>query len=207
MNVSDGELWQRVLANDASAWSELVNRYQALVYTVVTRSGLSMQDAADCFQQTWVSLYEKRHAIKDPSRLSAWLVTTSRRETLRVIQQQRRHTHYDDLPEQADHLPLPDEELELLERQGRLEVAFKALNLRCRRLLNELFFAPEEKSYAQVAASVGITFNSLGPIRGRCLKKLRDILLDNGWVDVRFDDAKSLSSRVSTEKAPPGGTK
>ena len=54
MDKTDLELWQDVSNDIDGAWKTLINRYQALVYAVVTRAGLSAADAADCFQQTWV---------------------------------------------------------------------------------------------------------------------------------------------------------
>jgi len=36
---TDIELWQDILAGDNAAWNDLVRRYQALVYAVVTRAG------------------------------------------------------------------------------------------------------------------------------------------------------------------------
>jgi hypothetical protein len=60
MHDPDSTLWLRILNGDQTAWKTLVRQYQPLVYTIATRSGLSMADAADCFQQTFVSLFENR---------------------------------------------------------------------------------------------------------------------------------------------------
>lgn len=208
MSFSDSEIWWRLQNGDASAWGELVNRYQALVYTVANSFTLSMPDVADCFQQTWTALYEKRRTISNPSRLAAWLVTTAKREAIRISRMRKRESNYDELPEQKDPSSLPDVALEFLERQALLESALAMLDLRCRSLLDELFFAEEEKSYEQVAKSVGIAFNSLGPIRGRCLSKLRSILMENGWLDVRGDESESLSlRRTRKRKDRLGGSK
>ncbi len=165
-------------AGDARAWKELVNRYQALVYTIALRVGLSMADAADCFQQSWVALYEHRKRIKDPERVAGWLATTARREAIRVY---RRNLRQSDLPDDDRHIDpsaLPDEELELLERQAHLENGMTQLDSRCRRLIELLFLAPEDWSYEQIAEKLEIAPNSLGPIRQRCLERLRKILSD-----------------------------
>jgi RNA polymerase sigma factor (sigma-70 family) len=187
MSKTDTELWREVLSGDASAWREIVKRYQALVYAVSSRSGLSASDAADCFQQTWVTLYENRRKIENPSRLSAWLVTTARREAMRLRRQAERsggEVGEDDL---VDNNPLPDEELTILERQAQLEIAIKELDERCRRLIELFFFAPEEKTYEEIASILGMAANSLGASRRRCLIRLREILVRNGHLDVRND--------------------
>jgi RNA polymerase sigma factor (sigma-70 family) len=192
MQRSDSEIWQDILTGNDKAWEELVRRYQALVYAVVSRAGLSMADAADCFQQTWVLLHRNRRKLHDPSRLSAWLVTTAKREALRL--RRRADKEAGDPPgfDLASSDPLPDEVLERLERQAQLENALKELDPRCQRVLGAFFFEPEEKSYDEIARSFGLAVNSLGPLRRRCLERLKEILLKYGFPGVRKDDSESL---------------
>jgi RNA polymerase sigma factor (sigma-70 family) len=185
MKRSDSDIWEGILSGDAGAWRELVRKYQALVNTVALRAGLSMADAADCFQQTWVSLYEHRHRLQDPDRLSAWLVTTARREAIRLSQRSRRDVAAEAAGELADEGPLADEQMVQLERQAHLEAAVAQLDDRCARLVELLFFAPEDWSYERIAEKLDISFNSLGPIRQRCLNRLKKILVESGYPDVR----------------------
>ena len=192
MNKTDTEIWAEILGGSQKAWAELVMRYQPLVYVVCTRAGLSMADAADCFQQTWTLLYQNRHKVKNPARLSAWLVTTAKRESLRL---RHRADRYDDASadkQHADTNPLPDEELELLERQAHLEIGLKQLDSRCRKVLEAFFFAPEDETYEQVAHSLGIVSNTLGPLRRRCLEKLKQILIKIGFLEERKDGPDTL---------------
>ncbi len=183
--MSDSELWDSIKRGDSQAWAELIRRYRKLVYAVAARAGLSMMDAADCFQQTWVLLYRSRNTLRNPDRLSSWLVTTARREALRL---RRESSHYtsdvnDDYIDDRDLLP--DEELERLERQAQLEAALNELSPRCQEIMEIFFFAPGEKSYEDIARSLGISANSLGPIRRRCLEQLKKILLKKGFPGVR----------------------
>ncbi len=187
MAENDVELWGNVLSGDASAWSRLVRRYQSLVYAVCTRAGLSAADVADCFQETWVALYENRRKLRDPSRLSSWLVTTAKREALRLRYQAKRGSDEDAQVDVADAGPLSDEEMMILERQAQLEIAIEALDPRCRLLIERFFFAPGKDTYEQIAASIGIASNSLGASRRRCLNRLKEILLKSGFLDARND--------------------
>jgi RNA polymerase sigma factor (sigma-70 family) len=189
---TDRDLWQKTLAGDPAAWQLLVKRYQSLVYAVATRAGLSMADAADCFQQTWVALYENRRRIQDPTRLSAWLVTTAKREAMRLRRRALLDTGDGTEIDHPDRSPLPDEELITLELQAQLEIAVAELDPRCRQVVELFFFAPEEQSYDQIAESLGMTMNSLGPVRRRCLERLKQILRKNGVLSVRGDDPASL---------------
>jgi RNA polymerase sigma factor (sigma-70 family) len=192
MSKTDTELWQDILKGNADAWRILVNRYQALVYAIPTRSGLSMNDAADCFQQTWMALYENRRKIKDPSRISAWLVTTAKREALRFIRQTSKDNRDADILEQVDTGPLPDQELIRLEHQAQLEIAMKELDPRCRRLVESFFYTDEKITYDEIASMLGISANSLGPARRRCLTRLKKILLEMDFEEARNKDLDAL---------------
>jgi RNA polymerase sigma factor (sigma-70 family) len=193
MQRSDAEIWQEILSGDAKAWKELIKRYQALVNTVALRSGLSMADAADCFQTTWVRLYENRYRIKDSSRLSAWLVTTAKREAMRLRRIDDRTDPDEQLIDNIASDSAPDADLELLQQQSLLENGLAEIDERCRKLLQALFFSEDELSYEDVSKQVGISFNSLGPIRQRCLAKLRSSLENLGHYSVRNAPHLSLS--------------
>jgi RNA polymerase sigma factor (sigma-70 family) len=188
----DRELWSEILNGNAKAWEKLVKRYQALLFAVSTRMGLSQSDAADCFQQTWALLFQNRARLRNPERISAWLVTTIKREALHL----KLKKSGNDYPKEnksnsgitnsetglSNPKPLPDEELEILERQAQLEIALKEIGGRCQELLEAMFFSPEEKSYADIAKSLGMSSNSIGPLRKRCLEKLKVILEKNNWI-------------------------
>lgn len=185
MPKSDIEIWEEVLKDNPSAWKELVQRYQSLVYAVASRAGLDIGDVEDCFQQVWFLLYKNRKKITEPSRISAWLVTTAKREAIRLSRKSSSpDTNVDDI-QLADRSPLQDAEMEHIELQAQLEIGLKMLDQRCREMLYAMFFAPENKSYEDVAKDAGIAPNSIGPIRRRCLGRLKKILEDLGFLDVR----------------------
>ncbi|MCC6963998.1 MAG: sigma-70 family RNA polymerase sigma factor [candidate division Zixibacteria bacterium] len=192
MSGTDQELWPAVVSGDAKAWGVIVKRYQSLVYAVATRAGLSQVDAADCFQQTWLLLYNNRRKLNDPSRLSAWLVTTAKREALRLKRRLGNDPGEEATDEAVDGALLPDDELIALERQSQLESAIAQLDRRCQDLVDAFFFADEEQSYEAIAQSLGIAANSLGPIRRRCLERLKRILEQNGHLEVRNADGDAL---------------
>ncbi len=190
MARNDSDIWQDISRGDPAAWAELVRKYEALVYTVALRAGLSQLEMADCFQQTWVQLYTHRRRIEDPSRLHAWLVTTAKREALRMRRQaQREQTDYDFTRQADDPGRAPDRLLEQLEMNTRLQGAIGEIDSRCQELLNLMFFAGEDLTYEDVAGRLGISANALGPARRRCLERLRKVLEKNGYLAARKDKA------------------
>jgi RNA polymerase sigma factor (sigma-70 family) len=177
----------------AGAWGTLVRRYQRLIYAVPRRVGLDEGTAADVMQVVFERLVQHIDRIEDAARLQAWLVTTARRETLRVLALNRRLPVHasadadgngdgDDGPDAlaavADPAPLHDDQLAAVQAQARLRAAVEALDPRSRALVELLFLHDPPLAYAEVAQRLGLPEGSIGPTRARCLAKLRKLLPD-----------------------------
>ncbi len=192
MSRTDTELWHAILAGEPAAWKELVVRYRSLVYATCTYLGLSQSEAGDAFQQTWLLLFQKRGQIRDPQRLSAWLVTTARREALR-LKNRSDAVSLDSAAAEIPNLePGPEQELLLIERQAVIETAIEQLDNPCRELVRAFFFAPADLSYEDIARQLGYSPNTLGAKRQRCLARLRRILEKLGFLDERKSEKEPL---------------
>jgi RNA polymerase sigma factor (sigma-70 family) len=183
MEDSDLQLVVACRRGDQLAWETLIRRYQRLIYAIPRRAGLDDDQAAEIFQDVFTTLFQKLNDIQEPERLQAWLVTTARRKTLRVISKLRARpgsgTNAEAPENEAeipDEAPLPDEQLMILEEQHEVRTALAHLDPRCRRLLQMLFYRAEPPSYAEIAAALEIPEGSIGPTRARCLGKLLRIL-------------------------------
>jgi RNA polymerase sigma factor (sigma-70 family) len=181
----DSELWTAILAGEQSAWRELVQRYKSLVYATCTYLGLSLTEAGDVFQQTWMLLYQRRHQVRNPDRLSAWLVTTARREALHLKGRPGRAASERSSVELTDPAPNPEQELLIIEKQAKLEVAISQLDKPCQAVVRAFFFEPEDLSYEEIAQRLGYAPNTLGAKRRRCLTRLRKILESLGYLTER----------------------
>lgn len=164
----------RAAAGDQAAWEQLVERYSRLLRSVTRGFRLADGDAADVIQTTWMRLLEHIGRV-DPDRVGAWLRVTARRECLRVIALRKRlvltydESTFDEVPAvQAD----PDERLLTGERAGEVRKAMETLPERWQQMLDMLMADPP-CSYAEIAEKLEIPIGSIGPIRGRCLDKLR----------------------------------
>jgi RNA polymerase sigma factor (sigma-70 family) len=188
----DTELWTAILADEQTAWRELVMRYRSLVYATCTYLGLSQMEAGDVFQQTWLLLYQKRHQVREPQRLSAWLVTTARREALRTKDRTNTVPLNESAAEIADSQPDPEHELLLIERQALLETSLDLIDPPCRVLLRAFFFDREELSYEEIAHQLGYSPNTLGAKRQRCLARLKKILERLGYLSERKSEKEPL---------------
>jgi RNA polymerase sigma factor (sigma-70 family) len=183
MEPSDEALILACRQGDASAWETLSARYRGLIYNVGRRVGLDKEQAADVCQNVFVILAQKLDRINQPAQIGAWLMTTTRHEAWKLRQRERAsgmNVSYDE--DEIDALTedalLPDELMLRLEEQHKVRTGLAALDVRCRTLLTLLFYRHDPTPYAEVAAALGIPEGSIGPLRGRCLRKLGRILGD-----------------------------
>jgi RNA polymerase sigma factor (sigma-70 family) len=174
-------IWRGVQAEDPDAWRRLVRLYAGLVNSVARRAGLSVPDAEDCAQQTWLALYRRRRAIKDPVALPLWLMRTTQRRAVQMARRLAHETTLEKFEEVRDPQLPADEALSKLEAERYLRRALRKLDPRCRRLINSLFLSERRKSYQEIARVLGVKPNSFGPLRSRCLAQLRAVLKNMGY--------------------------
>lgn len=177
-DFSPTQLVEACRQQDPLAWNELVTRYERLVYTVPLRYGLSKAEADDVFQTVWLALLHHLPTLEQPERVSAWLVTTARRECW----DRRRGADYEK-EAGVDITTIPDsqwgteettEELvSQYEQQNLIRRALTRLEERCRQLLEMLYYTSEKPDYGVIAGQLNIPVGSIGPTRARCLEKLR----------------------------------
>lgn len=184
MEPTDEALVLACARGDAGAWDTLVDRYRRLIFTIARRSGLDEDQATDVFQRVFTILIERIDTIEQPAQIGAWFVATTRREAWRVRRRERVGPTALGTPDQyaadlLDQDPLPDEQVQALEDQHRVQVALEALDERCRRLLTLLFLTRDAPSYAQIALLMDMREGAIGPTRARCLQKLRRLLPDD----------------------------
>jgi RNA polymerase sigma factor (sigma-70 family) len=179
---SDEELIAACCTGDGLAWDALVERYQRLVYTIPARYGLTPAEIDDVFQSTWLSLLRNLKTLREPDRVSAWLVTTARRECW----ERRRGSDYERtvstdldsvLQDRSSDELSPEDLVSQFREHQLLQEAISRLGQRCQDLLRMLYFDASIPSYADVAEKLNTPIGSIGPMRARCLKKLRGLLM------------------------------
>ncbi|MFL6136578.1 MAG: RNA polymerase sigma factor [Frankiaceae bacterium] len=157
-----------------AAWDEIIRRFSRLVLHIAARIGLSHSDAADVAQLTWLRLLEHGHQIREPDCLPGWLVSTARRESIRVAAASRRcvpcadpATEYGERAKTAvlDVYPVDGEFGPVVEE------ALSRLPARYQTLLR-LLASDRCLRYAEIAEEMDVPVGSVGPMRMRALRML-----------------------------------
>lgn len=161
-----------------SAWNEIVERFNPLLIATAHRYRLGEHDVADIAQTVWLHLVEHLGELREPAALPGWLVSTTRHECARLLSRRGRQRPFDPLiPFEGDQVT-PDiagdvaDDLERASRQEALLAGFAELSDSDRRLLL-LLVADPPLSYAEISDRLQIPIGSIGPTRGRALKRLR----------------------------------
>ncbi|MER6924547.1 RNA polymerase sigma factor [Streptomyces spiralis] len=176
-----GALVQSAVDGDASAWKALVEGLSPLVWSVVRAHRLSDADGHEVYQTVWFRFAQHLGRIREPDKAGSWLASTARHECLKTLRSLSRLTVTDDpqlldrvsedgSPEQS--LLDSEEAAAQSERIRRLWQEFERLGDRCRQLLRVLMASPPP-SYQEVSAALGVAVGSIGPLRQRCLRRLR----------------------------------
>lgn len=180
---NDTRLVKECLDGKEQAWSLLIDKYKALIYSIPVKYGLAPQEAADVFQATCTELLVRLPELREPRALPKWLMQVAHHESYRSKRQNQRMVSSDadpDLPEPA--IPAMAESMvKQTQEEQILREAMAMLTPQCRRLVELLFYEVPARPYAQVARELGLAVGSIGFTRQRCIELLRRKLKDLGF--------------------------
>jgi RNA polymerase sigma factor (sigma-70 family) len=166
---------------DGAAWTALVRRFEGSLRGIARSYRLPPSDIDDVVQMTWLDLLEAIHRIREPAAIAGWLATTTRRNAMRRKNLTREQPSDDpELGEETEHGG-PEAAVLAGERSAALLRALAMLPDRHRRLMTVMLAQPA-LDYQQVGDILDMPVGSIGPIRGRCLERLRrDAHLSAVW--------------------------
>src|SRR5258708_12826491 len=87
---NDTRLVKACLAGDEAAWSALIDKYKALIFSIPLKYGLARQEAADVFQATCTELLVRLPELREPRALPKWLMQVAHHESYRWKPQSQR---------------------------------------------------------------------------------------------------------------------
>jgi RNA polymerase sigma-70 factor (ECF subfamily) len=182
---ADEELIARVLAGDQASYETLVTRYRDYVYTIAVRIVGNDEDAEDVAQEAFVRAYRALPRFRGDSKFSSWLYRIATNRALTHLKKRRRRAVTVDIAagphieagaiddgrraETSPELAVRDAEFRRAVRAAVLELPEQY------RVVVTLFYL-EERSYKEVAATLGIPMGTLKTHLHRARALLRDIL-------------------------------
>src|SRR6266446_5094636 len=180
---NDTRLVRECLSGSEQAWSSLIEKYKALIYSIPVKYGLPPHEAADVFQSTCMELLTRLPQLREPRALPKWLMQVAHHQCYRWKRQQRRVVSRDAEPD----LPVPETPaiaeslVQQTQEEQMLRQAMAFLTPQCRRLVELLFFEVPPRPYSDVAAELGLAVGSIGFTRQKCIERLRRHLDELGF--------------------------
>jgi RNA polymerase sigma factor (sigma-70 family) len=180
---SDLELVEGCRNGQPGAWEQLVRRHAGLIYAVTRRYGLTEDECADVFQSVCVELWEQLDSVRDASVLKRWLVVVAGRKSWQARRLRDRWVtglEADGVDGRLGGTEVSTEELVLAHADAeRLRGVLERLPSRDRELVWYLFFDPTCPTYEVIGQRLGVSPDTVGSLRTRCLRRLRWVLAEH----------------------------
>ena len=172
---NDARLVRECLSGNEQAWSLLIDKYKALIYSIPVKYGLPPDEAADVFQATCMELLTRLPQLREPGALPKWLMQVAHHQCYRQKRQSQRVVSRDTQPDLPDpETPAIAETLvQQAQEEQMLREAMAVLAPKCRRLIELLFFETPSRPYLEVASELGLAVGSIGFTRQKCIDRLR----------------------------------
>ncbi|MCC7371720.1 MAG: sigma-70 family RNA polymerase sigma factor [Chloroflexi bacterium] len=170
------------LRGDQDAWEALVRIHANLVYAVIRRCGITGDEATDLFQEVWVAAWDGLASLRDERVLAGWLATIAARQARRALRKRIQSIVDDGERFETEAMvapdpdPTPDVRAIEGEQSAAIREAVSSLSERDRKIVYAFFYDPTAPSYAQIAEQLGVSPETVGPLRTRCLRRLRAAL-------------------------------
>jgi RNA polymerase sigma factor (sigma-70 family) len=153
---ADVRLVRECLSGNRDAWSALIEKYKALIYSIPIKYGFLQQDAADIFQATCLELLARLPELRQPRALPKCLIPVAHHECYRWKRSQQLVSG-DAEPELPDPevLAIAESLVEQPQEEQILREAVRLPSPQCQRLVVLLFFETPPRPYAEVAKELG----------------------------------------------------
>ncbi|WP_298543947.1 RNA polymerase sigma factor [uncultured Aquimarina sp.] len=175
---SDRYYIKQVLEGEVNAFSNLVERYQSLVYTIVFRMIRNKEEAEEIAQDTFIKAYKSLSEYRGEAKFSTWLYTIAYRKSLDVIKKNKRFVATELIEEISEgEVGTVNDALSYLQDIERKQVILDSiLKLPEEESAIITLYYFEEKSVKEIKEIVGLTEDNIKIKLYRSRKKLYSIL-------------------------------
>jgi RNA polymerase sigma factor (sigma-70 family) len=159
----DNEIISQVLSGDQQAYAQIVNRYQAYVFTLTLRIIKNREDAEEVAQDVFIKAYRYLADFKGASKFSTWLYTIVNNTCITFLRKKKLDIHSLDnekLFELADNQDsgMKADRVEQKSRQAMVNQAIAMLSADDSRILT--LFYKAEQSLEETAQILGVEVNA-----------------------------------------------
>ena len=175
---TDPYLIDLTLKGDTKAFGELVERYQAFVYTIVIRIVKVREEAEEVAQDTFIKAFQSLSSYRGESKFSSWLYSIAYRKALDALRKNKKNSSLELIEEITEgDCSVIENALSYIECQERSEVIKKCiLELPEKEAAIITLFYFEEQSIKEIAKITQLTEDNIKVKLYRSRKKLFSLL-------------------------------
>ena len=173
MQYSDASLillWQN---GDEKAFDCLYKRYVVYLINIAVKKTNTLEDAKDCVQEVFISIYHRKKFLHPIISLKAYLYKTLQNKIYNFkIKEHTRNQYEQTGADQINHT-VDDviEDYKTKELQSILKEAINQLPPKCRKVF--LMSREEQMPYKEIASQLNISINTVDQHIQKALRKLR----------------------------------
>jgi len=183
-DLPDGSLLHRFVAHrEQAAFTALVNRYERYVQGICQRVLGDSHAAQDAVQATFLVLARKAGSLDRQGALAGWLYKVAYHVALRLraVAARQRHCEKDaSTTRPSSHASDCSADVEMQELRQVLSEELQRLPEKYREPLVLCYF--DGRTHAQAAQAIGVPRGSMAKRIGEGLERLRERLLDRGFL-------------------------
>lgn len=188
IEIEEQQCIKKAAQGDASAFEELVVRYQEQVYRLCLRMSGNAEDAADLTQEAFVKVWKNLDTFQFDAAFSTWLYRLASNCCLDFLRSKKRRPtvsltmETDEEDEQTvelpDDRPTPEEAAISKEERENLQLAMQSIEPEQRQILT--LRVVNDLSYTDIAQVLGIREGTVKSRLSRARESLRKKLTEIG---------------------------
>lgn len=176
-------LIEQCRSGDEGSWHQLIDLVAPTIFGLCKKSRLSREESFDIFGQVSLQLVNTIGSLRSPEKVLSFVATITRRQIYSFYKKIQVLEFLDEQAIQSiadDSRSDPEADFRRSSQREILLEAMSHLSKRDFRLIEMLFFDPDEPTYEEIAKTLDMPVSSIGPIRGKALAKLSRILKRKG---------------------------
>ncbi|QTE23835.1 RNA polymerase sigma factor [Polaribacter cellanae] len=128
MTNNDQLIINKVLKGNTNAFSELIDTYKDLVFSLAIKMTKNREEAEEISQDTFIKAYKNLSKFKGDSKFSTWLYRITYHTCLDALKKNKKHSNSFEFNEITLHqIQTTDNALQALERKERAKIMDKCL--------------------------------------------------------------------------------
>ena len=174
---NDLDLIDEILSGDLSAYDQLIQRYEKLVYKISFGFGKNKENALDISQNVFIKSYQKLASFKGRSSFKSWLVRICYNEGVNWVRSNQRFNKQENID---DHIEMPSialsNEDEFLAKENKSELIHCLYDLNTRYRLAVVLRYFEDMPIKEIAKTLDCSEGVVKNMLFRSLRKLKENL-------------------------------